>query len=110
MTAKTAEATRCHVLPFCIAFSFQNIAKLYLYAILFTYLHIHLQNCIISTLGDTYIMPQMGAIVNQKERKNTKKSTLLLGGLGSKQSVFHTTSYNIFLFVRPFIVNGLIVV
>lgn len=58
---------------------FQNIAKLYLYAILFTYLHIHLQNRIISTLGGIYIMPQINALVNQKERKNTKKSTLLTG-------------------------------
>lgn len=55
------------------------LAKLYLYAILFTYLHIHLQNRIISTLGGIYIMPQINALVNQKERKNTKKSTLLTG-------------------------------
>lgn len=48
---------------------FQNIAKLYFYAILFTYLHIYLQNRIISTLGGIYIMPQIDAIVNQKCKK-----------------------------------------
>lgn len=53
---------------------FQNIAKLYFYAILFTYLHIHLQNRIISTLGGIYIMPHLGAIVNHKAGKKIKKS------------------------------------
>ena len=48
------------------------LAKLYFYAILFTYLHIHLQNRIISTLGGIYIMPQIDAIVNHKAGKNTK--------------------------------------
>lgn len=56
------------------------LAKLYFYAILFTYLHIHLQNRIISTLGGIYIMPQIDAIVNHKAGKNTKKSRPLQGG------------------------------
>ena len=87
MTAKTAEATRCHVLPFCIAFSFQNIAKLYFYAILFTYLHIHLQNRIISTLGGIYIMPHLGAIVNQNCKKIKEKVRLKKTDLKTEVSV-----------------------
>lgn len=52
------------------------LAKLYFYAILFTYLHIHLQNRIISTLGGIYIMPHLGVIVNQNYKKIKEKVRL----------------------------------
>lgn len=54
----------------------QNIAKLYFYAILFIYLHIHLQNRIISTLGGIYIMPQIDALVNHKSQENKIKKSV----------------------------------
>lgn len=66
---------------------YQNIAKLYLYAILFTYLHIHLQNRIISTLGGIYIMPHLGAIVNQNCKKIKEKVRLKKTDLKTEVSV-----------------------